>query len=80
MPDGSTLQVPARVTAAIERTMKEPDYRAAAAAWLAHIQPDVGLQADDGGFDLHFRLFARDSRYWLRLCALFTMLGMSDGR
>lgn len=76
MPDGSASTV--RVVCVVEKTMLTPQWSRAAKAWLAFVEPRLGLQRDDAGLAEHFRLFGVSPKYWQCLCAVFSRIGLGD--
>lgn len=89
MPDGSAMparpgSLPAQHVHEIDRVreimLDDPVWARAAVAWLQVAAPGKvpGATDDPAGFRAHLWLFAREPRYWDRLCVLFERRGLAD--
>jgi hypothetical protein len=70
----------ARIEDVVHKAMPSQGERRAAMAWLAMAMPELQLPVDHDALAHHFVRFARDSRYWVRLCEVFRVLGLGDQR
>lgn len=88
MPDGSPPSIREaqaemrhrREMAVAIDTMGVALWARAAVAWLQVVAPRKvpDASADSEGVAAHLALFARDPKYWERLCVLFDRRGLSD--